>query len=112
MWRFAAWLGVPGLPHQTPYERAKALKELMPEAEPPITRITDMYVAERFGRGNGNDDGSDADQQWSVLRFKLWKAWFQNKLSRFQRKRRHRRQDFHAAYHTESAAPNGRRSDK
>jgi transglutaminase-like putative cysteine protease len=95
MWRFAAWLGVPSPPDQTPYERAAALKILIPEGEPPISRITDMYVVERFGRGNGNGDGNGAEEQWSLLRPQLWKTWFQKKFSRFQQDRQTRWKDFY-----------------
>lgn len=93
MWRFAAWLGVPNPPDQTPYERATALENLVPDGEPPIRHITDMYVAEKFGRGNGNGDSSGAEEQWTLLRPILWKNWLQNRFSRFQRQRRSRWQN-------------------
>lgn len=98
MWRFAAWLGVPGPPDQTPYERADAMTSVVPEGESSISRITKMYVTEKFGRGNGNGDGSDAEQQWSLLRPVLWRTWVQKKFSRFQTEERRRWQDFYKAY--------------
>jgi hypothetical protein len=94
MWRFADWLGVPSPPDQTPYERADALTTIVPEGESTISRITGMYVIERFGRGNGNGDSSEAEGQWSLLRPLLWRTWIQKKFSRFQRQQRHRWQDF------------------
>ncbi len=109
MWRFAAWLGVPGPPDQTPYERAEALKMIVPEGQAPISQITDMYVVERFARGNGNGDGSGAEQQWSLLRIELWKSWLQKKLSRFQREERHRWQDF---YDSDQSGPKASRGGR
>jgi hypothetical protein len=110
MWRFAAWLGVPSPPDQTPYERADVLKTLVPEAQPPISRITDMYVVERFGRGNGNGDGAEAEDQWSLLRSRLWRAWFQKKISRFQREERNRWQDFYDSYQSGSRSGGEKRT--
>jgi transglutaminase-like putative cysteine protease len=105
MWRFASWLGVPSPPDQTPYERAQSLKTIVPEGTEPIKRITDMYVIERFGRGNGNDDGNGADVQWSLLRPKLWKIWLQQRLGRFPQEQRSGWQDLSTAYR---ARPNTR----
>jgi hypothetical protein len=103
MWRFASWLGVPSPPDQTPYERAEALTVLVPEGEAPIRHITDMYVVERFGQGVGNEDGSDAEGRWSLLRPVLWKTWLQKKFSRFQQQDRRRSwQDFRKTYYAES----------
>lgn len=89
MWRLAARLGVPAAPDQTPYERAEVLSALVPEGEPPIRRITGMYVAVRFGRANA--DSSEAGRQWAVLRPRLWQTWFQKKINRLQQKRQRRR---------------------
>jgi transglutaminase-like putative cysteine protease len=97
MWRFASWLGIPSPPDQTPYERAEALAIVVPEGKSSITRIADMYVVERFGQGNGNDD-SEATQQWTALRPKLWKAWLMERLHRLQnRDQTERRRDFRDA---------------
>lgn len=82
MWRFAARLGIPGPPDQTPYERAEALTTLVPAGESSIMGIADMYVVERFGRGN--EDGSAAESLWSLLRPVLWKTWFQKRWSRLR----------------------------
>lgn len=96
MWRFAARLGVPTRANQTPYERAAVLTTLVPEGDSPIMGITSMYVVERFSRGSGNGDDSNAESQWSLLRPILWKTWLQNKFSRFQRQDQRRRwRDIH-----------------
>jgi transglutaminase-like putative cysteine protease len=95
MWRLAEWLGVPSTPAQTPYERASALKTVVPEGEAPITYITDMYVVERFGRGNGNWDSGDAEAQWSLLRPHLWKTWLYRKLGRLKPDRHSRWRDLY-----------------
>jgi hypothetical protein len=110
MWRFADWLGVPSPPDQTPYERADAMKTVVPEGESSISRITDMYVAERFGRGNGNGDGAVADQLWSLLRPVLWRSWFQRKFGRFQRQRPNRWRDFYHDYRAQSRDGRGRKT--
>jgi hypothetical protein len=107
MWRFAAWLGVPNPPDQTPYERAAALNTIVPEGNETVGRITEMYVVERFGRENG--DSSDAEEQWSLLRPQLWKAWVKKKFSRFQQEQRHRWRDFYESY---QAGPEGRRGGR
>jgi len=112
MWRFAAWLGVPAPPDQTPYERANVLKELVPEGEPRIARITDMYVVERFGRGNGNGDGKAVEEEWKLLRPALWRSWFQKKFSRLQREDRRRWQDFHRNYQSRPRDGQGQSPDR
>jgi transglutaminase-like putative cysteine protease len=94
MWRFAAWLGIPSPPDQTPYERADALLVVIPEGESPIGRITDMYVSERFGRGSDNGDSGAAEEQWVLLRPLLWRGWLRKKFSRFQTERRDQWQEF------------------
>jgi hypothetical protein len=111
MWRFAAWLGVPGPPDQTPYERCTTLKTLVPAGEAPITRITEMYVAERFGRGNGNGDNSSAEVQWVLLRPQLWKTWLQKRFSRVQQQPRRRWQDFHTTHQAGSDSRSSIRLD-
>jgi len=94
LWRFAAWLGVPSPPDQTPYERAQVLTILVPDGQSPIQSITDMYVVERFGRGSGNGDGMVADEQWSLLRPSLWKSWLQKKVGRLQQDQKRRWEEF------------------
>jgi transglutaminase-like putative cysteine protease len=111
MWRFAAWLGVPAPPDQTPYERAQVLTILVPESHGPIQNITDMYVVERFGRGSGNGDGSNAEEQWSLLRPSLWKNWLQKKVGRLQRDQKRRWEEFSQTYPTH-AKTGGRRPSK
>jgi transglutaminase-like putative cysteine protease len=113
MWRFAARLGVPGPPDQTPHERAEALATLVPEGRAPIQSITDMYVIERFGRGNGNGDGSSAEDRWALLRPVLWKAWLQKKFSRFQQQDKQRRwRDFYGTRQAGDRAETRRRAEK
>jgi hypothetical protein len=112
MWRFAAWLGVPSPPDQTPFERADALRTLLPEAEPPVNYITGMYVAERFGRGEGNGDGSNAEAQWTLLRPLLWKSWVQKRFRRFQKEQRNRWREFYKTYPTGSRGGSREHSDQ
>ena len=105
MWRFAAWLGVPAPPDQTPYERADALKTIVPQSETSISRITDMYVVERFGGGNGNEAADAADEQWTLLRPQLWKTWLQKRLGRLQQEEHQSWEEFYKIY---QAGTNGR----
>lgn len=86
MWHFAARMGIPNPPDQTPYERSTALSTLVPEGAGPIKSITDMYVVERFGRDKENGDGAQVGEKWSALRLVLWKTWLQKKLSPPQRR--------------------------
>jgi transglutaminase-like putative cysteine protease len=112
MWRFADWLGVPSPPDQTPYERADAIKTVVPEGESSISRITDMYVAERFGRGNGIDkSGIDAEMQWTLLRPVFWRSWVRRKFSRFQRPQPNRWREFYQGYKTGSRNGRNRGTD-
>jgi transglutaminase-like putative cysteine protease len=101
MWRLAARIGVPNPPDQTPYERAEALLTLVPEGEAPIKSITELYVVERFGRGNGNGDGSGAGDGWSLLRPILWRAWLDRRFGRFWPWKKQRPvPDFYEIYQT------------
>jgi transglutaminase-like putative cysteine protease len=110
MWRFAAWLGVPAPPDQTPYERADALKTIVPQSETPINRITDLYVVERFGGGSGNETSSAAEEQWTLLRPQLWKSWLQKRLGRLQQEEYQSWEDFYKIYQTGSDGRNRSRS--
>jgi hypothetical protein len=79
--RYAHWLGISMGPHQTPYERAEAFTEAVPQSREPITRITDLYVQERFGRGNASPE---ADSLWRRLRPHLILGGLRRALSRLQ----------------------------
>jgi transglutaminase-like putative cysteine protease len=77
--RWAGWLGVPGR-GRTPYERLEALRRRAPEAGSAAQRITELYVARRFGpRRNAGEASADEVQlrtMWSELRKTLLRAMF------------------------------------
>ncbi len=79
--RYARWLGIRLGEHQTPHERARVLAEVVPEGREPITRITDLYVQERFGRGSASPE---AETLWRRLRPTLLLGGIRRALSRLQ----------------------------
>jgi transglutaminase-like putative cysteine protease len=54
--RLGAWVGVPPRPNQTPYEYADAVGQLVPEASEPLHRLSELYVAERWGGARASAD--------------------------------------------------------
>jgi hypothetical protein len=79
--RYARWLGISMGPHQTPYERAEAMTQVVPQGREPITRIADLYVQERFGRGNASPE---ADTLWRRLRPQLILGGLRRAFARLQ----------------------------
>lgn len=75
--RWAGWLGVSGR-GRTPYERLEALRRRAPEAGPTAQRITDLYVAKRFGRPKHTGDEAplrvELQAAWAELRKKMVRA--------------------------------------
>jgi transglutaminase-like putative cysteine protease len=69
--RFGRWLGRPLQTPDTPLEWARDLSTIVPEAEEPISRIVDIYVAARFGQGDSRDPA--ASISWSQARALLWR---------------------------------------
>jgi transglutaminase-like putative cysteine protease len=69
MLRFAAWLGQPAEPSQTPHEYAGQLASAIPEGGPAIGRIADIYVLERFAEVPPDEvEASALQEAWLSLR--------------------------------------------
>jgi transglutaminase-like putative cysteine protease len=49
MSRLGTWSGSPPRRDQTPYEYANALGQVVPEEEPTLSRLSDLYVLDRWG---------------------------------------------------------------
>jgi hypothetical protein len=68
--RAARWLGLPSGGSVTPFERAAAFAQLLPETRPAVDTITGEYVAERYSPRPA--DAGKAQQAWRGVRFKIW----------------------------------------
>lgn len=80
--RYISLIGIRVKPEQTPEERRQRIVREIPVAEPPVTAITNLYSAERYGRRVSNEEspsGKTADKAWSAARGNI--------LQRFLRRR-------------------------
>lgn len=69
--RYIRLIGIRVQPQQTPEERRQRIVRELPVVEPPVTAITNLYSAERYGRRNrGESSRQDkvADKAWSDAR--------------------------------------------
>jgi hypothetical protein len=81
--RLERYLGLIGIQlgsQQTPEERRVRIVRALPRAEPPVTAITRMYTAERYGRGTTSPKEADlqadvADEAWSDTRGNILRRW-------------------------------------
>jgi hypothetical protein len=80
MARMAHWLRVKLAPWQTPYEQAQALSKIMPRSEPAIDRVANLYVYERYGRGE--PEPLEAQLTWRSLRGPMWWAGVKRRFPR------------------------------
>lgn len=81
--RYIPLAGIRLTEQQTPDERRNRIAKHLPPAEPPVTAITSMYTAERYGPGPEHPRDVDlhaevADEAWSdvrgsILRRYLWR---------------------------------------
>ena len=81
--RYLGLIGIHLSAQQTPEERRQRIVRVLPKAEPPVTAITRMYTAERYGRNIRTARESElqseiADEAWSDTRTNI--------LTRFLRK--------------------------
>lgn len=86
--RWADRLRVLWLASQTPLERATAFSQAVPEADPTVGRLAELFVAERYGREQPRQEvlaGLIAD--WERLSPALWKRWLSQQLDRVRRLR-------------------------
>ena len=68
--RAARWLGISSSNSVTPFERAAAFTQLLPDTGPAVNTITNEYVAERYSPRAA--DASLAEQAWHGVRFQIW----------------------------------------
>lgn len=80
--RYVSLIGIRVKPEQTPEERRQRIVREIPAAEPPVTAITNLYSAERYGRRESGEDSpvtKTADKAWADARGNI--------LQRFLRRR-------------------------
>ncbi|HEX2906396.1 MAG TPA: transglutaminase domain-containing protein, partial [Phototrophicaceae bacterium] len=84
--RYLGLIGVRLNPHQTPAERRHIIVRALPKAEPPISAITQMYTAERYG-GQRTHSPQEADRQaqaaddaWTTARTNILQRWLRRLL--------------------------------
>lgn len=71
--RYLSLIGIRPQAQQTPDERRRQIVRVIPKAEPPVTAITRMYTAERYGRGARSEAEAEvqaemADAAWTDTR--------------------------------------------
>jgi hypothetical protein len=69
--RYLGLIGIHMRPQQTPEERRQQIVRELPVAEPPVTAITSLYSAERYGRKRNPEmspQSRAADKAWSEAR--------------------------------------------
>jgi transglutaminase-like putative cysteine protease len=75
--RYVNLIGIRLSAEQTPEERRRRIIKVVPKAEPPVTAITRLYSAERYGpRSRPVTDKPDtADRAWLDTRKSILKRW-------------------------------------
>ena len=69
-------LNIPWPVSHTPLEHAAAFSGALPEAGQPVARITDVFVAQRYGRQEPSADTlSRSADDWRSLEVVFWKGW-------------------------------------
>lgn len=67
MYRFARLAGLKEKETATPLERAEGLARILPEADPLITLVTDLYVREKYGRQSLTQEDQQRAEQARVM---------------------------------------------
>jgi transglutaminase-like putative cysteine protease len=80
MARMARWVRAKLAPWQTPYEQAQTLSTIMPGNKAAIERVANLYVHERYGRGEA--EPLEAQVTWRSLRGPMWWVGFKRRLPR------------------------------
>jgi transglutaminase-like putative cysteine protease len=83
--RYLRLIGIHLSNQQTPEERRQRIVRALPKAEPPVTAITRMYTAERYGRNNKTRSVQDSTLQSGVAD-EAWADTRTNILQRFLRR--------------------------
>ncbi|MBK8135859.1 MAG: hypothetical protein IPK52_08475 [Chloroflexi bacterium] len=76
--RYLGLIGIRFAPQLTPEERRRETMRQLPGSERPVTSITRLYAAERYGRAEQVDNDAARDQAetaWSDARSSILKRW-------------------------------------
>jgi len=78
--RYLDLIGVHLTPQQTTEERRRQIVNVLPKAEPPVSTITRMYTAERYGPGISSPEQAAvqadvAGEAWSETRWVIVRRW-------------------------------------
>jgi transglutaminase-like putative cysteine protease len=80
---WASRLGIPWPLSDTPLERAARFSQQVPQAEPVVTTMTGLFVAQRYGRQNPSADAVQSTaREWEIIQPKLWQEWLRRALPR------------------------------
>ena len=91
--RYIGLIGIRLREDQTPAERRQRIVQDLPAARTPVTAITDMYTAERYGRGTENPfeagiQAEAADDAWTDARGNILRRWLVRLIVPWRRKQR------------------------
>ncbi|MGC8779498.1 MAG: DUF4129 domain-containing protein, partial [Anaerolineae bacterium] len=87
--RWAERLHIPWQPSFTPLERATLFNRFVPEAQPAVGRLADLFVAERYGRRPPAADALDGlIEDWQQMEPALWRRWLNLQVARAKEWRR------------------------
>ena len=95
--RYARLLGIRSAVEQTPEERRQVIVGEFPVVEPPVTAITRLYTAERYGAPRSDQDkrSETADKAWLATRGRIVRRWARHTFvpfaARNERKSRRRK---------------------
>jgi hypothetical protein len=77
--RFGHWLGRPLRTSNTPFEWARDVSTVVPDAQEPVGRIVELYVCACFARGD--PAAPEVKAAWKQARPVLWRAWLKHIVS-------------------------------
>ncbi|MCL4256258.1 MAG: DUF4129 domain-containing protein, partial [Anaerolineae bacterium] len=83
--RYLRLIGIRPNPQDTPEERRRKIVKIIPKADKPVSAITRLYIAERYGVKRKNPGKEIAqseavDQAWAEARASIMGKW----LDRFR----------------------------
>jgi transglutaminase-like putative cysteine protease len=83
---FAPWLGVDLSQSDTPHERVRAYRQVIPESEGPVRRIVDLYVEEQYTEDHLGQHRLDAYRQareaWDEVRKRVLRLGLLRRIGR------------------------------
>ncbi len=92
MERYIRLIGIHLSSDQTPIERRQRIVRTLPQAEHPVTAITNLYTAERYGPGQRHpmdfaEESDAADAAWTDTRSSILRRWLARLVKPWQRDR-------------------------